>query len=428
MMILKAAFKCVLFCAFPFALKAQKLILGQKIPEMEFSNILNYNADKLRISDFKGKLIILDFWNHYCTACIKSFPKLDSLQKAFKNDIQIILVNSESKDSTKRFFEKRPRIKRPDLIIITGDKKLSEMFPAEGYPYCVWIDSLGIVRRFSGSHAITAHSISSFFNGEEQNFIDPTKRRFGSPVNFTGFKYLSYISQCQDSLYIGNTEKVYADDSNYAHIASNCASVVELFKKAFGEKGKYNFDTPYGLVLEMKDSSEFTKPSYSELLDDWTLKHGYNYELYLPSSKAGHFYQIMQDDLKRYFSVEATVKEKNIKSVVLKIIDPARIKTKGGSVMNSFGGPGYGMQASDQYRYLRNQPYSLLSTYLRLWIQYYYPYYDKVQFPFNIDIRVREESVNPFNIDKLNEDLSKAGLKLVFEERPCLVLHLRQIQ
>lgn len=427
---LKITFKWVAIFLYPCFVTAQKISIGETLPEMELSNVINYRSDKLKISDFKGKLVILDFWNHYCSACIKSFPKLDSLQKNFNNDIQIILVNSESKDSTRRFFEKRPKIKHPDLIMITGDRKLSELFPAEGYPYCVWVDASGKVQYFSGSHVISIHSISKFLSGQKQFFINPTVKRFGSPLSSFGFGYYSYISKCNDTLNIGNSERVYNDKGNTVNITSNCSSVIELFRKAYSEKGKYNFDTKYSSVVDFEDSN-YRRPSDPEMLDIWSVNHSYNYELSLPGNKSAEAYTIMQVDLGRYFPIKAYVKEVLIKSIVLYADDTLKIKSKGGATLNTLSGPGSPTLYSknpNPSRYLNNQPYSQLSQHLRLWIQYYYPFFDEVGMKDNIDIRINESSINPFNIDNLTKDLNKAGLKLVIEERLVPVLFLQQIQ
>ena len=71
---------------------------------MELGNVLNYHRSKLSLGDFAGKYIILDFWNQGCVPCIAAFPEIDSLQKHFKDKLQIILVNKESKESTIAFF------------------------------------------------------------------------------------------------------------------------------------------------------------------------------------------------------------------------------------------------------------------------------------------------------------------------------------
>lgn len=406
-------------------LNAQTLKIGNELPEIELLDVINYKTDRLYLSDVKGKLIILDFWNHLCAACIKSFPKLDSLQKEFGDKIQIILVNRESKDSTQRFFKKRPALKKPELIMVTGDKKLAELFPVDGYPYCVWIDADGIIRNFSGSHMITHKTISDFLKGGTQSFADPTKRKTGSPLDPNLFRYFSYISPCNEKLYIGNSERVYSSDSSYVHIASNCASVKELFLKAYGEKGKYNFNTKYGLQLQVRDSMRYVKTSDVALLEDWSSSNGYNYELQLPSKFAEIVYRVMQEDLIRYFPLSVSIKEKQVQGVILVADDTTIIQSKRGKPINTFSSVIYGQQPNE-YRQLVNQPFQILLAYLNLWIQNDYPFRSNVNIDGYVDIKIREHSVNPLNIQLLNEDLKKYGLRLVFLDMPVPVLHLKE--
>ena len=60
---------------------AQPAQTGQTLPDHVYQNVINYQADTLKLSDFKGKLVILDFWGTRCLSCITAFPKMDSLQK-----------------------------------------------------------------------------------------------------------------------------------------------------------------------------------------------------------------------------------------------------------------------------------------------------------------------------------------------------------
>ena len=53
------------------------LKIGDKVPDIEFKNIINYKSKTARLSDFKGKLVILDFWGTWCTSCIAAFPKME---------------------------------------------------------------------------------------------------------------------------------------------------------------------------------------------------------------------------------------------------------------------------------------------------------------------------------------------------------------
>src|SRR5690606_32513427 len=44
------------------------------------------------LKDYKGKLIIIDFWATWCTPCVAMIPKVDSLQQAFAPQVQFISV------------------------------------------------------------------------------------------------------------------------------------------------------------------------------------------------------------------------------------------------------------------------------------------------------------------------------------------------
>src|SRR5687768_13046390 len=71
---------------------AGPLRVGDKVPEILLSNVKNYPGGKLNLSRFKGKLIIIDFWNSSCRSCIKAMPKTQELQDRFKDKVQIIYV------------------------------------------------------------------------------------------------------------------------------------------------------------------------------------------------------------------------------------------------------------------------------------------------------------------------------------------------
>ena len=71
----------------------QSLKVGDKVPDITFTNLINFHDKTARLSDFKGKLLILDFWNSKCSPCIASWPKLLELQKEYHEEIQIVLVN-----------------------------------------------------------------------------------------------------------------------------------------------------------------------------------------------------------------------------------------------------------------------------------------------------------------------------------------------
>src|SRR6185436_18076610 len=108
---------------------SQVVEVGMSLPDHEFRDVLNYKSKTLRLSDLDKKIIIFDFWGPTCVPCIQALPKLEALQKQYDKEIQIILVNTDSKDSTLRFFASRKRVRMPGLLMITGDSLLNQALP-----------------------------------------------------------------------------------------------------------------------------------------------------------------------------------------------------------------------------------------------------------------------------------------------------------
>src|SRR3546814_7287875 len=46
------------------------LKVGDPMPDIFIPHLSNYSASSANFSDFRGKLVILDFWNLFCHPCI----------------------------------------------------------------------------------------------------------------------------------------------------------------------------------------------------------------------------------------------------------------------------------------------------------------------------------------------------------------------
>ena len=51
------------------------------------------NGKTIKLTDLKGKVVLLDFWYRGCFPCLKATPDLMKLQEEFKNDLVIIGIN-----------------------------------------------------------------------------------------------------------------------------------------------------------------------------------------------------------------------------------------------------------------------------------------------------------------------------------------------
>jgi thiol-disulfide isomerase/thioredoxin len=86
------------------------LKIGEQVPDITINNLINYNgkdgnpATTAKISHFKGKLLIINFWSTSCGTCITALPKVESLQKEYKDQVYFLSVSYEKAQRVKTFL------------------------------------------------------------------------------------------------------------------------------------------------------------------------------------------------------------------------------------------------------------------------------------------------------------------------------------
>ena len=91
---------------------------------------MDINQKNVNLDDFKGKLVILNFWATWCAPCREEMPSLDALQSNTElNNLKIFPINIGREDISKsESFFKKLNINNLEIYIdapITLAKKLS---------------------------------------------------------------------------------------------------------------------------------------------------------------------------------------------------------------------------------------------------------------------------------------------------------------
>ena len=105
---------------------------------------MDINQKNVNLYDFKGKLIILNFWATWCAPCKEEMPSLDNLQSNTKlNNLKIFPINIGQEDIAKsKFFFKELNIKNLD-IYIDAPITLAKKFALRGVPTTILFNKEG---------------------------------------------------------------------------------------------------------------------------------------------------------------------------------------------------------------------------------------------------------------------------------------------
>lgn len=147
------------------AQSSQEGLIGKEIKELEFNPILNFKKDKSLLSDFHGKVVVLDFWATWCSPCIKEFPRLQEMQNKFKDDIIVLTINKGEEEERLNKFLSTSKIELP--IVMDKDHNLSKAFPHRFIPHTVVIGKDQKIKAITDSKNVTKELIEMVLNDQK---------------------------------------------------------------------------------------------------------------------------------------------------------------------------------------------------------------------------------------------------------------------
>lgn len=158
------------------------LSIGDTVPYIILTNVINFPVSEIHLSQFKNKLIILDFWATWCNSCVKTFPKLDSLQRKFSDQLQFVLINNlkssgNTNEQVRSFFTARKKIERAlrHIPVCTDSTwQFKQLFPYTFIPHYVWIAPAGNIIAITGAEELTVANIREAILGKPLNL--PVKK------------------------------------------------------------------------------------------------------------------------------------------------------------------------------------------------------------------------------------------------------------
>lgn len=407
------------------------LSVGDTVPSISFE-LLNYTQSTAKLSEFKGKLIILDFWATGCSSCMALFPKMEALQRQYEGKLQIMLVNPRESTEliaarTKHYrkYKYKPGTGLSWLPAINGDKRWIELFPHNAVPHHVWIDGQGkVIAVTSGTNA-TAKYIEQVLRGEKvdmmirRNLGDFDIRKSGffntTHQTFKPFYYSGFLPYNPDIT--GRSELIKRDTlAGMLKYTLINRSIIDLYTAVYK---KLVPRTSFPVVLDTKNPDVYMRPKDNDALEAWELKNCFCYELSVPLDKEKEMGKLMIEDLNRFlgnlYGIKGRLENRMVKNVVLRKNSGFRISTAGGDSRSAH---------TDGVKEWFNTPFaSITSTFYLLYQNVSVPqvFADETGFNGKVDLKLTGDLSN---FENLRRQLQEYGLELVIEQREmkCLVV------
>lgn len=143
-------------------------------------NYLEYNSQKLKLSDYSGKIVILDFWATWCAPCREGIPDLIELKSEFGEKIEIIGISVDGitrGGQTKKEVVPFMNMFNINYPVVYGTQKVNYQYGGiNSIPTTFVLDTNGmIVSKYDGlvSKDVYLKDIKSIIDGtyEKSNLI-----------------------------------------------------------------------------------------------------------------------------------------------------------------------------------------------------------------------------------------------------------------
>jgi thiol-disulfide isomerase/thioredoxin len=398
------------------------LSIGDHVPDILLNNMINYHAAQAKLSDFRGKILVLDFWATWCGSCINHFESVNKIQQHYQNELRILLVNSKRDRDTREkiinLFERKGRDFASGFPFpsVYNDTILTALFPHYSIPHYVWIGKNGIIKAITAAEELTESNVDQLLKTNNLNSYQkqdvPADKPIYTDKSLPLSNLLHYSILLKGKLDgLGGGARQRKIDGVPRGMVYNNRSILELYEIA--AKHLISNFNPKQLVLNVQDSSSLLPPAKDENNMEWERQHFYSFELIVAPQQFKDFYSLMLGELNSNSGYQGKLTKKVLGCWILKKTNSGNLLiTKGGSYQNTL--PEMHNQG------LRNANIKDLCDWIAETTSPNEPVfnesgYDHVDLKFDRDVH---------RLSDIRDQLPQIGLTLIYEQRNLDVLQI----
>jgi peroxiredoxin len=109
----------------------------------------NLKGQRVKLSDFKGKVVLLNFWATWCGACIEEMASMQNLYSALRADgVEVVAISIDrwNEDRIQEYVNDK-NLTFP--VLLDQDQKIRKQYHVMGLPTSYLIDGEGKIRGYA---------------------------------------------------------------------------------------------------------------------------------------------------------------------------------------------------------------------------------------------------------------------------------------
>lgn len=132
-----------------------------------------FAGKEVKLSDFRGQVVLLDFWASWCAPCREEMPFLDILQQKYgRQGLKVLIVNIDNEPKNALEFLEKHSIR---LVPIWDQrKKVVSAYDVQTMPTTLLIDQKGWIRYIH--HGFTADKFPLYKQQVEKLLQEGTRK------------------------------------------------------------------------------------------------------------------------------------------------------------------------------------------------------------------------------------------------------------
>lgn len=120
--------------------------LSTPVPAPDFT-LEDMDEEKHHLTDYRGKVVLLNFWATWCPPCRREMPSMERLHQKYKGKDFIVLAINQMETGDHVFaYTGQLEVDPTFTILFDTNSKVSQTYRVKGLPTTYLIDKKGVIR------------------------------------------------------------------------------------------------------------------------------------------------------------------------------------------------------------------------------------------------------------------------------------------